>query len=144
MLWGLRLNFLLTEQQSSSASHALAAGRADSFTAWIRNENQPHWGIRTAMEFPLFIMRHEELSYQQKAFLLWCWSERSNDSRFDLMSRRQYCAVRDHSIRRYARYLGFGLTQFFHNFNDLKNKEFIKIERAGTRNECTYLDFTHR
>ena len=91
---------------------------------------------------PLRIMSHTELTYQQKAFLLWCWIERTNDERCELLSRRQNCHLRDRSIRWYIQYFQVGATEFYKNFNDLKSKGVIKTEREGTRNEVTYVDFT--
>ena len=55
-------------------------------------------------DVPLRIMRHRELTYQQKAFLLWCWIHREDDERFDLLSRRQDCALKERSIRWYVQF----------------------------------------
>lgn len=91
---------------------------------------------------PLNIMRHRELTWQQKAFLLWAWSCRETNDRCIVTSNRQDCAVRDLSIQFYADLFGVSRPNLSTMFTELREKNIMKIEYEGSRNEITFVDFT--
>jgi hypothetical protein len=93
-------------------------------------------------DVPLIIMRHRELTYQQKAFLLWCWICRENDDRCNLISCRQDCSLNTRTIQWYADYFGIFRSGMSRLWGDLRKRRIIKIESIDTRNEITYVDFT--
>ena len=93
-------------------------------------------------DVPLIIMRHRELTYQQKSFLLWCWICRENDERCNLFSCRQDCSLKAKTIQWYADYFGIDRADLSRIFTLFRNKNIIKTENIGTRNETTYIDFT--
>lgn len=87
-------------------------------------------------------MRYRDLTWQQKAFLLWAWSCRENNDRCIITSNRQDCAVRDLSLQFYADLFGIHRPDLSKMFADLRGKRILKIEYEGTRNEITFVDFT--
>lgn len=91
---------------------------------------------------PLNIMRHRDLTWQQKAFLLWAWSCRETNDRCIVTSNRQDCAVRDLSIQFYASLFGIDRADLSKMFADLRSKRMMKTEDEGSRNEVTFVDFT--
>jgi hypothetical protein len=93
-------------------------------------------------DIPTIIIRHKDMTYQQKTFLLWCWTRRSSDSRYDLLSCRQDCALEGRTIQWYADFIGVKRSNFSVMLTDLKKLRIAKIECKGTRNECLYIDFT--
>jgi hypothetical protein len=90
---------------------------------------------------PVRILRHPELTYQQKAFLLWCWICREDDTRCELLSCRQHCGLRERSVTWYANYFGIDRGNLSKMFDDLREKDIMKTERPGSRNEVTFIDF---
>ena len=91
---------------------------------------------------PLIIMRHTELTYQQKAFLLWCWICRDNNDQCGLISCRQDCGLRERSIQWYSDLFGIPRPHMSRMFTELKDKRIIKTEKVGTKNEVTFVDFS--
>jgi len=93
-------------------------------------------------DVPTIIVRHTELTYQQKAFLLWCWSCRETDERCNLISKRQDCRLRDKTIQDYAHFFGIRRASLSEMFTFFKQVGIMKIEDVDTRNELVYIDFT--
>jgi hypothetical protein len=93
-------------------------------------------------DIPTIIVRHTEMTYLQKTFLLWCWSRRSSDSRYEVLSCKQDCALGGRTIQWYAGFFGIRRASISEMLSDLKRLRIVKIEREGTRNECLYIDFT--
>ena len=93
-------------------------------------------------DVPLIIMRHRELTYQQKSFLLWCWVCRENDTRCNLISCRQDCSVRGRTVQWYADFFGIQRSALSRSLSDLRKRNILKTENIDTRNEVTYVDFT--
>jgi hypothetical protein len=91
---------------------------------------------------PTIILRHPKLTYQQKAFLLWCWDCRENDDRCNLISKRQDCRLRDKTIQDYANFFGIRRASLSEMFSSFREVGILKIEEIGTRNEVVYIDFT--
>lgn len=93
-------------------------------------------------DVPLIIMRHKKLTYQQKAFLLWCWICRDSDERCDLISGVQDCNLRDRNIKWYADFFGIERSSFQHGvFSGLRERNIIK-SRFISGCEVVYVDFT--
>ena len=93
-------------------------------------------------DIPTLIMRHKDMTYQQKTFLLWCWTRRASDSRYEVLSCRQDCHLEGRSIQWYADFCGMKRQAFSRMLLDLQKLRIVKIECEGTRNECSYIDYT--
>ena len=88
------------------------------------------------------ILQHSQLDYQHKVFLLWCWDRSLDKIRYDLTSCRQNCGVRNRTVQWYANKMGIHRQRMSIVLIQLKELGIVKIEYEGTRNECTYVDFT--
>ena len=93
-------------------------------------------------DVPLIIMRHSDLTYMQKSFLLWCWIRRDSDERCDLISKVQDCNLRNRSVTWYANFFGISRTSFHESiFTSLRERKIIKT-RIVSGCEVIYVDFT--
>lgn len=93
-------------------------------------------------DVPLTIMRSKNLTQQQKAFLLWCWSCRDTDDRCDLISKTQGCNLRYRNITWYANFFGVVRQQLSRAFSVLRKLDIIKTRKNSSGSEVTYVDFT--
>jgi hypothetical protein len=93
-------------------------------------------------DIPLQIMRDKRFTYQQKAFLLWCWINKTSSDRCELMSCRDPCMLRDRNVQWYADFLGMHRNSMWSFFAYLVRLGVLKVEHEGTRNECSYIDFS--
>ncbi len=93
-------------------------------------------------DVPTIIVRHRELSYQEKAFLLWCWAVRESDQMCALISKRQNCAVRGRTIQWYADFFGIRRPNMSRMWHNLIERRILKSANLDSRNEVIYVDFT--
>jgi hypothetical protein len=93
-------------------------------------------------DVPTVIVRHKELTYQQKAFLLWCWDCRENETRCNLISGRQNCRLRGRTIQWYADFFNIPRQQLSPMFKDLREKGIMQAENIDSRNEIIFINFT--
>lgn len=95
------------------------------------------------LDVPTVIVRHIELTYQHKAFLLWCWDCRETNERCNLISKRQDCRLRDKTIQDYADFFDIRRASLSEMFTKFKQMGILKSEDVDTRNEVVYIDFTY-
>jgi hypothetical protein len=87
-------------------------------------------------------MRRQDLTYNEKSFLLWCWVCRETDERCDLIMCHGNCKLSNRSIQWYADYFGIPKQTMHAVFTKLRNKNIIKTTDSGKVEEITYVDFS--
>lgn len=85
-------------------------------------------------------MRRQDLTYNERSFLLWCWIRRDADNCCVLIYSNGG-KLDKRSIQWYADYFGIPRRTLNDVFLSLKDKNIIKVGDRGKAQEITYVDF---